>query len=254
LPILTFGQEPIVPRLKKNHLALNLGPMHTRLIDNGYSTKLLLRGTTWKFDLEYGRETDKYLFNFNGEVSVGNIKSRSEDLPSDFYFVNPSLEYSRKIKHLQVFKRPLTFLTGLNLSSANYVIINQPIFDNATTLSFHGAYINMSGLLDLNEKQRLQLSYKLPTTVYINYNVWNGGASDFTQDDKEHLIRALTTRGSFHYFNLLKNIQLHAAYEWQIGRNARFLVLYKFRYVSSLSEPRSNIYSNELTTSLKILF
>ncbi|HEX5169130.1 MAG TPA: hypothetical protein VFW11_08135 [Cyclobacteriaceae bacterium] len=253
--VLAFGQQgDVVTRPKKNYIQFKLGLMHPRLIDEGYSTKLLFRGTNWKFGLDYGRETNKYRFSFSAEVSFGTIETKSGNLPSDFQLIQPSLEYSRKIRETQLFGVPCTLLMGLRVSSTNFILINQPVFDNASVLSLHGAYINLGCQLNLSKKNRLQLSYRLPVVVYTNRLVWNGGAADLSYDDLEHVIRTLTTRGSFHYFEILNNVQLKADYELDIGRNTHFVAGYTFSYVSTASNPTTHIYSNELLAGLRIRF
>jgi hypothetical protein len=253
--IVAFSQqEDVIGKAKKNYIQFNLGLIHPRLMDEAYSKKLLFRGTNWKFGLGYGRETNKYRLSFSTEGSVGKVESKSGHLPSDFYFIQASLEYLMKIRQVQLFGRQSTPLAGLSLASTNYIIINQPIFDNASVLSLHGVYFNLGGQLHLSEKNHLQLIYRLPTAVYTNHLVWNGGASDLTFDDQEHLMRTLTTRGSYGYFDLFSNVQLIADYELRLGRSAHFTAGYKFVYVSSSSATSANIYSNELLMGLKIRF
>ena len=250
-----FSQErDSLNRVKNNSIQLKLGLIHSRLIDDGYSKNLLFRGTNIKFGLGYGRETSKFIFNFLIEGGLGKIKSKSGSLPSDFYTLQPSLEYSRKLKDYLTWGKQSKLLAGLNVSSLNYFIINEPVFDNARLLSIHGLYISVGNRMQLDERQYLHLTYRLPTVVYVNRLLWNGGASDLTYSDQEHLLKTLTTRGSFTYFSIFNNIELEASYTRRIGKGADFIIFYKFRYFSSSEQPPVHIYSNELLMSLKIFF
>jgi hypothetical protein len=239
---------------KKNRIHLNLGLIHTRLIDDGYSRNLLFRGTNCKFGLGYGRETKKYSFNFLIEGSVGKVKSKSSHLPSDFYTVQPSLEYSRKLKEHLMWGKQNAWWAGLSVSSLNYYMINEPVFDNASILSLHGLYATVGNRLYLDEKQYLHFTYRLPAVVYINRLLWNGGASDLTYSDQEHLLKTLTTRGSFTYFDIFNNVQLDASYTRHVGKGADFVLFYRFKYLSPPTELPVHLYSNEFLMSLKIYF
>jgi hypothetical protein len=188
------------------------------------------------------------------EGSLGKIKSKSGSRPSDFYTIQPSLEYSRKFKEYAIWGNQSKLFAGLTLSSLNYYIRNEPVFDNASLLSLHGLYLNISNRMQLDEKQYLHFTYRLPTVVYVNRILWNGGATDLTYSDQEHLLRTLTTRGSFTYFTIFNNVQLEASYTRTIDRNVDFIVFYKFRYFNGSAEPSVHIYSNELLMSLKIFF
>lgn len=250
-----FGQtEAVNAPTGKNSIQLNFGFTHTRLIDDGYSRKLLFRGTNSTFSLGYARETDHYLFNFSVEGSQGKIKSRSGNLPSDFYFVQPSLEYLRKVNDYRFLDKSANFFAGLSLSSTNYYIRNEYIFDNASLLSLHGIYLSLRSRMLLDEKQQLQITYRLPTVVYVNRLLWNGGASELTYSDQNHLLRTLTTNGSSVWLDLLHNIQWTADYTRRIGRSTNFVIHYEFRYFSRPGAPAVHIYSNGLLVGLKISF
>src|SRR5688572_17491482 len=99
------AQEELAIKPKKNYIHVNLGLMHTRLIDEGYS-KLLFRGTPWKYGLGYGRETIRYQFSATVEAGLGGVESKHGNLPSDFYFIQASLEFSRKYRQVQFFGKP----------------------------------------------------------------------------------------------------------------------------------------------------
>jgi hypothetical protein len=253
--IQAVGQvESALPRERKNNIQLNFGFIHSRLIDNGYSKNLLFRGTNSKLTLRYGRETRTSIFHFSAGGSVGKIASKNSKLPSDFYTLQPSLEYLGKIRDHQLLGKQNSFFAGASLSSMNYFAINEPIFDNASLLSLHGIYFSVSNRLHLGEKRSLQLTYRLPLAVYVNRLLWNGGASDLNYTNQEHLIRTLTTNGSFRYFDVFNNVQINATYTRRLGANAEFLVTYEFRYFSRDADPSAHIYSNELLFGLKIIF
>lgn len=244
--ILTFAQDDASTQAPRNAIHITYGLVHSRLIDDGYSRNLLFRGTNSKIGLGYSRETTKYLFHFSVEASGGKIKSKSGDLPSEFYTVQPSVDYMRNIGN--------RLLIGVGLSSTNYFIINEPVFDNASLVSLHGIYLNVSKRLTIDDRQRVQLTYRLPAAVYVNRLLWNGGASDLTYRDQEHLIRALTTNGSFDYMNVFRNVQFNADYSKRIGKKTDLIVGYRFRYFGDRAEPSVRIYSNELQVGLKISF
>jgi hypothetical protein len=253
--ISSFGQQhDTLARQGKNYVRFHLGPIHTRLINDGYARKLLFGGTNLKLGLAYGRETTKFVFGFSVEASSGRVKSRSGKLPSDFQLIIPSLTYLKKITRLGLTGEKTTLLAGVSLSSANYLMINQPIFDNISILSLHGVYCNIGYQVQLDEKRRLQFAYQLPAMVYTNHLLWNGGARDLSHDDQEHVLRALTTRGSFGYFDIAHNIRLTAGYEKQLGKSACFVATYEFMYLSSSSPALARIYSNELLIGLKFRF
>lgn len=228
----------------QSYLDLRFGWAHSRLIDDGYSKDLLFRGTNSKLNLGYSRETPQYHFRFAIEGTTGKIKSKSENLPSSFHTLQPSVEYLMPVKH--------KLYIGGSLSSMNYLLINQPVFDNARLLSLHGLYFNVRKRLQLSETRHLQLTYRLPVVVYVNSLLWNGGASRLTHHDQERWLRALTTNGSFTYFDVLRNIEFTADYEKHLGERCDFIVGYKFRYFSERDDAGMNIYSNEFLIGLKI--
>lgn len=243
-----------MPPVKKNSIQLSFGWMHSRLIDDGYARNLLFRGTNSKLGLGYSRETSKYLLRFSLEGSAGKVKSKSSDLPSNFYTAQVSLDYLRSISNYELLGKQNQLFIGPGASSMNYFMINQPIFDNARLLSLHGLYVNVSNRLQLDDKRHLQLTYRLPAAVYVNRLLWNGGASELNFTDVDHPVRALTTNGSFTYVDILGNIQFNVDYGKSLGKGADFVVSYRFRYFSDAAGYDVNIYSNELLLGLKILF
>lgn len=234
----------------KNNIQLHYGFVHSRLIDDGYSKNLLFRGTNSKLALLYERRIGKYSLLFSVEGSGGKVRSKHEKLPSDFYTAGPSLQL---LKHVRDF-RLLGFFAGAGASSLNYFILNEPVFDNASLLSLHGAYVNAGTRISLHHGDHVELTYWLPVVVFANRLLWNGGASELSHRDLDHIFRTLTTRGSFSYFDVLNNVQLTADYDRPLGHKVDLVASYKFRYVSYDPGSRVGIYTNELLFGLKFHF
>jgi hypothetical protein len=240
---------------KKNSLQFNFGFIHSRMIDQGYTNShLLFRGTNPTFDLRYGRKTNRYFFNVSLEASVGKVKSQSDNLPSDFYLIYPSITYARKIKSYTVSGKENTFFAGIHFSSINYYLENEAVFDNIDIFSLHGIYINFSNRLRLSKNQSLQLTYLMPVIVYANRVLWNGGASAFTYYDRDHVIRTLASHGRYLYFSVMRNIQLDADYTLRISKRTDFEVKYRFFYSNGFTQSPIHIYTNELLVGLKLKF
>jgi hypothetical protein len=175
-------------------------------------------------------------------------------LPTDFTHLHPSLAYSRKISNISLYGAEVTLLPGVSLTSSNYVLNNQPVFDNVSILSMHGAYASFGCAFDLSSKQRLELTYAMPLIVYSNRVVWNGGASDVTYDDAEHVLRTLTNRGSFGYFEVFRNVHLNVDYDLVLTAKTYLHAGYRFAYVSATSTNRVRVYSNEVVAGFKFRF
>jgi hypothetical protein len=237
---------------KSNHIELRIGWMHSRMIDDGYSRNLLFKGTNTKLHLAYQRETSHSDFLFSIEGSSGKLKSKNSDLPSNYYTLQPSVDYLRKVGDHNFLLKPGRLYVGAGLNSTNYFVINEAIFDNARLLSLHGLYLDVRERMQFDEKQSLQLTFRLPAAVYVNSLLWNGGASNLSHRDQEHWLRTLTTNGSFRYFDVLRNIDFAADYTKTIGKRTDFVVGYRFRYFSDRDPVATNIYSNELSLGLKI--
>jgi hypothetical protein len=250
------GQETTIPeKLKHNNIQISYGMVHSRMIDQGYtSSNLLFRGTNSKFNLGYGRETDRYIFNFVIAASFGKLASKGDNLPSDFYLIHPSIEYVRKIAKYRLLKKESHFFAGVHLSSINYALQNSEVIDNIDVFSLHGIYLNFTNRLKLNGKQSLQLTWLIPTMVYSNRVLWKGGASKLNFDDKDHLFRTLTTNGKYSYFDVSGNIQFRADYIFKIGKNADFEIKYRFFYADNFIQTPVHIYSNEVLVGLKFKF
>lgn len=248
-------EETTEQEAKKNNLQISFGFVHNRLINVGYTnSQLLFRGTNAKFGLGYGRETNNNVIKFSAEASFGDVRSKSGNLPSSFVLIHPSLTYLRTVKEYRAFEKENIFFAGIHLSSINYLLENEPIFDNIDIFSLHGIYLGFSNRLVLNKTNRLHVTYVMPVLVYENRVLWNGGASDITYDDRDHLLKTLVTRGQFSYFSIARNIQFEADYIVSIGRNTDLEIGYRFSYLNVFSEAPIRMYSNELLFGLKFRF
>ncbi len=245
----TFGQsDSSLQKIKKNNIQIDFGFAHSRLIDEGFTqSKLLFKGTNFKVGLGYGRETDKYIFNFLTAYNAGNVSTKESKLATDFMNVNISFDYLRSVK----LSSQHHFFAGIQLSSINYIMHNEQIFDNIDAFSLHGLYFNFLDKILISKKQSIQISYSMPTAVYENHVLWNGGASMYTYSDKKHILRLFTTNGKFSYFNLINNILLKADYSLKIGKNTDFNIKYRFFYFNDFIQTPIHIYSNELLFGLK---
>lgn len=249
-----FGQgETTSLKIRKSYLRLGVGIMHTRMIDEGYTdSHYLFRGTNAKLSLAYGRETENYIFNFTIEGSMGDLESKQGDLPSNYYFLEPSLEWLKPVTRYSTFGKENKLFLGAQLSSLNQGIENEKVVNNISIFSLHGMYLNVLNRLQLTQKHHLQLNYSLPVVVYENQALWNGGASKYTAHDSENIPKLLTDNGSFNYFNIFGNLQLGIDYILKTGKSTSLRVGYNFTYVNSHVESRLGFYSNDLLFELKI--
>lgn len=248
----SFGQtDSTLATVKKDNIQFDFGFIHSRLIDEGYTaSELLIRGTNPKFRLGYGRETEKYIFNFLFEASSGKVTSKSGNLPSELTNVKPALEYFRKVKQYTLFRKESKFFAGLNISSNNYVLENGPVFDNSDIFSMHGIYLGLVNQIKLNKSQRLQIAYLLPPVVSVNRII--DSENNFTNEDYKHPVQMLFGNKSTSYFKIADFIQLKIAYEKKIARSTSFTATYNFFYMNSAFEAPIRMYSNELLLGLKI--
>ncbi len=254
ISLVGYGQTENAGKEKRSSIDVNLGVVHGRFTDIGYTnSSLLFRGTNMRFGVSYTRETSKYSFVFSAMASAGKVESKGSNLPSDLIYVNPSLEYIRRLKDFQLFGKSSVLRAGIQLSSINYYLENEPVFDNIDIFSLHGMYLKFRNRLTLTERTSLQVAYSLPLIVYENRVLWNGGASSFTYEDRDEILRTLTTHGQVTYFNL-RNIQLKVDYVIRMGNSADFLIQYRFFYLNSFSDAPIRMYSNELLLGLKIRF
>jgi hypothetical protein len=247
------GQASVTsPKVRKSNLQIGVGLQHTRMIDEGYTdSKLLFLRTNFAFRLGYGRETSEYIFNFTTFGSIGQIQSKSGDLPSDFYFGQIAVEYLRKISEYRLFNKENRFFVGIHLSTINQGVINLRVIDNVSIFSLHGIYLGLRNNLSLNEKHSIQLSYSLPVAVYENRVLWNGGANPYTYREIENIPRLMTTKGETSYFAILDNVQINVDYSIKIRDHTRFEIRYGFFYASNSIEAPLNIYANQLLAGLK---
>jgi len=247
-----LGQaDSTVEKQSKNEIRINLGVGHTRLIDEGFTdSRMVFTNTTARYSVGYQRQIKKNTFDFNLEASVGNIKSLSGDLPANYLFVEPSLSFWRAVHEVDA----RTFSIGVSLRSLNVLIENQPVFDNFCITSLHGLYVPLQEHIQLNEKHSVHVTCLLPTVVYVNRVIWNGGASTLTFDDQDHVLRTLANRGSFTYFDLLDNIQFSTAYGLKIGHRTYFNLTYTFRFLDTDVQEPFRAYSNDLLTGLTFKF
>ena len=249
-----FGQTvDTTLKIRKSNIRLGIGLIHIRMIDEGYTdSRLLFRGTNSKFSLAYGRETGKHIFSFSVSGSIGKVESRQGNLPTNYYFLHPSLEFLRNIRADELFGKENELYLGVLLSSFNQGIENERVIDNLSIFSLHGLYFSFCNRLSLNKRQYFQLSYLMPAVVFENRLLWNGGASRYTYRDTENIPRLLADNGKFSYFNLFNNIQFGLDYVVKTGKATSIRIGYKFISASSLIEAPLHLYSNELILELKI--
>lgn len=254
IPSTTFGQaEDLSVKVRKSNIRFGIGLMHVRMIDEGYTdSKLLFRGTNALFSLAYGRESDRYIFNFSLSGSIGKVSSASGDLPTNYYYLEPALKYERNIHEFKALGKENKLFAGVLISSFNQGIENEKVINNVSIFSLHGLYFNFVDRLDLNERTYFQLSYSMPAVVFQNRLLWNGGASVFTRRDTENIPKLLIDHGKFSYFNLSSNIQLGVDYVMKTGKTTHLKIGYKFFYASSQTEAPLHFYFNELILELKI--
>lgn len=234
----------------KNDIQFRLGLTHSRLIDQGLtSNKLLFRGTNTNLSLAYGREAKSYSFQFLFKATFGKLKSNSGNLPVDFFMVNPEITYLRRLRDINPHK--VEFMAGLDLSSINFILENEPLFDNISIRSFHGAYFTFRNIIRLSDKQSIQFTYRLPAIIYANSILWNGGASDLTYKDREQLLQTLFNRGEFYYFNVFRNIQFNVEHDINLTTHLKFTTAYHFYYLSTPRSKPFDGYANGLQCGLK---
>jgi hypothetical protein len=249
-----FGQaEDTLLRVRKSSIRFGMGLTHFRMIDQGYTdSRLLFRGTASKFSLAYGRETGMHLFSFSVSGSSGKVESKHGNLPSNYFFLQPSLEFLRNIRTGEVSGKKNDLFLGVLLSSTNQAIENEKVINNISIFSLHGLYFSLCNRLSLNERHYVQLSYLMPAVVFENRLLWNGGASPYTYRDTQNIPRFLTSNGTFSYFDLLHNVQLGLDYVVKTGKASSVRFGYKFFSASSFIEAPLHLYSNELSVELKI--
>jgi hypothetical protein len=251
-----FAQQDTLPRKpRKNTIQIDFGFVHTRLIDEGFTqSRLLFRGTNPKIGLGYGRQTAHSIFNFRITIAPGNISTKQNNWAASFDNVSACIEYLQHVRASKLSGKESHLFAGLQFSTINYAIHNEPIFDNVDILSLHGIYFKLNYELTLSKKQNLQIIYSLPAVVYVNQVLWNSGASVYDFNDLDNIFKLVSTHGRYRYFGISKNIPIELIYKIKIGRNVDFNVKYAFRYINYSIEKPFRLYSNELLLGLKFYF
>ena len=248
-------QDTLSHKPRRNNIQIDFGFVHTRLIDEGFTqSKLFFRGTNPKIGLGYGRQSAKSIFNFRIAISAGDISTKQNEWAAGFTNLSAAIEYLLYIRTYNVIGKESHLFAGLQLSTINYAIQNDPIFDNVDILSLHGIYFKLNWELTLSEKQDLQFGYSIPAVVYANQVLWNSGASVYDINDLDNILKLVSTHGRLHYFGILNNIPIELVYKRKIGRSVDFNIKYAFTYFNYSVERPFRRYSNELLMGLKINF
>jgi hypothetical protein len=253
---ISFAQQDTLSRkTRKNTIQLDFGFVHTRLIDEGFTqSRLLFRGTNPKIGLGYGRQTAHSIFNFRIAIASGNIRTKQNNWAASYDNVSAGVEYLQHVRPFKFLEKESHLFAGLQFSTINYAIQNEPIFDNVDVLSLHGIYFKLNYELTLSKKQSLQITYALPAVVYVNQVLWNSGASVYDFNDLDNIFKLVSTHGRYRYFGVSKNIPIELIYKVKIGRNVDFNVKYAFRYINYTIKKPFRLYSNELLLGLKFYF
>lgn len=240
---------------RKNSIHVGTGVLHARQIDNGYTgSSLLFRGTNLALRFGYAHEGARQFFDVSSSFSIGKLKSKSGELPSDFYYVEVSADYLRKVATHQLFGKENQFFAGLRLGTINQGLANIFQIDNIGVYSLHGAYIALKNRLKLDDKRSLQFSWFAPTVVYENRLLYNGGATDITTRNFRNIPALLTTQGELSYFSIFRNVQVNLTYVTLLSDKADASIRYRFFYASSSIKDAYHTYSNELIASLHFRF
>jgi hypothetical protein len=250
-----FGQSTdSLPGLN-NNIHISTGILHTRQIDEGYTgSSLLFRRTNIAFRFGYGRETERQIIDVTSSFSIGKMKSKSGDLPSDFYYIEMNADYLRRVVSHDLFKTKNQLFAGIRLGTLNQGVANLHQLDNISVYSLHGAYIALHNRLKLDNKRSLMASWYIPSVVYENRILFNGGATDIATRDLRNVPGLLTTHGDFSYFSILRNIQLDLTYITKLSDGVEATLRYEFFYASSAIDAPFHAYSNELTVGLQFRF
>ncbi len=238
----------------ENRLYFALGPVHSRLIDQGYTeSKLLFSGTNTKLVFGYERETSKSILGFSVGGSVGNIHSENSHLPSQFFTILPYLEYLFKFGKHHDTRKKNEFFAGIYAASNNLFLQNEPVIDNIDIVSLHGLYVDLTERINL-PKQYIQFSCLLPAIIYTNRVLWRGGASNYGYDDKDHPVKTLFMNGTYSYFDPWHNLELKIDYILMIGKHTDFTARYRFLFINKYEQVPYRIYSNEVLAGLDFNF
>lgn len=253
---ISFAQQDTLSlKPRRNSIQIHFGFVHTRLIDEGFAqNKLLFRGTNSQIGLGYGRQSNKSIFNFRTVISSGDIRTKQNEWSASFVNISAAIEYLRYIRTSKVRGKEGRLFAGVHLSTINYALQNDPIFDNIDILSLHGLYFKLNYELALNKKQSFQFIYSMPAAVYANQVLWNSGASAYDLVDLDNIFKLVSTHGRFCYFNILNNIPIELVYKIKVGRSVDFNVKYTFTYFNYTIEKPFRLYSNELLLGLNFKF
>jgi hypothetical protein len=248
-------QDTLAQKRGKNTIQIDFGFVHTRLIDEGFTqSRLLFRGTNPKIGLGYGRQTAHSIFNFRTAIVPGSISTKQNDWAASFDDISAEIEYLYLVRASEVLGKESRLFAGLDFSTINYAIQNDPIFDNVDIFSLHGIYFKLNYDLMLSKNQNLQITYSLPAVVYVNQVLWNSGASIYDLNDLDNTFKLISTHGRYRYFGVSNNIPIEIVYKVKIGRNIDFNVKYAFTYINYSIEKPFHLYSNELLLGLKFYF
>jgi hypothetical protein len=248
-------QDTLSLKPARNNIQIDFGFVHTRLIDEGFTqSKLLFRGTNPKIGLGYGRQSTQSIFSFRTAINFGDVKTKQNEWAASFVNISAAIEYLRHIRTTKVIGKESHLFAGLQLSTINLAIQNDPIFDNVDILSLHGFYFKLNYKVTLSEKQNLEFIYSMPIVLYANQVLWNSGASIYDFNDLDNIFKLVTTHGRLDYFGILKNIPIELVYKINIGRSVDFNVKYAFTYFNYSIERPFRLYSNELVLGLQFNF
>jgi hypothetical protein len=239
----------------KNNFHFAIGYEHTRLIDEGFSqSKLLFRGTNPVLNIGYKRINENFLANLNFKASPGSLITKQGGLTTEFYNVYTAIEYLKNLKLNSETKTKDNIFVGLQLSSTNYALISENVFDNYDLFSLHGLYLKMNYELNLKPSQRIIFSYALPTAIYANHVLWNSGASIYDYDNTKNLLALVSSHGEMTYLKVLNNIPIEMQYQKRFRKKFDYIFKYNFSYTNYKIEAANRYYTNGLMVTLKFNF
>lgn len=240
-------------RLKRNGIAFQAGPIHTRMIDDAYTgNRLLFKGTNTNFRLTYTNEGPRYHFDFSVEGSHGDVSSKHGDLPSTLDRIMINLAYFQRLHEFSVASRHGAILAGLTLNSNTFTIENQPVIDNNNILSIQGIYLGLRPEFNIARNQYLRLTYLLPVIASTGRII--GSESNFSYEERQHPIRLLMSNPETSYFAITDLVSLRLSYEVRLRPAIALTANYGFQYVSSTYKDLFQLYANELLFGFKISF
>jgi hypothetical protein len=246
----SFAQTDSVKLSHKNSITITYGFVHNRIIDEGYTdSRLLFRGTNSKLRIDFTHDALPNLFNFTLEASLGKVRSRQGNLPSELTQANITLEYFRRLKKYQLFGREGLIFAGISGSSRISRLANSPVIDNTDFLTMQGIYLGAMTRIKLSETQHLQIAYLVPTVVSIGRILYS--EADFSYQMQNNPLEFLRENSQTTYFALSDLIQLKAGYVRKFTRSTSFMISYAFFFAKSNFKAPISLYSNELLLGLK---